>query len=284
MDRTPSVAVQIVLHHSSRWLPKLIRGLELLEYPHERLYVRVLNNSPGDGSRAKLEALMPRLPIEYLDSPEGNIGFGRGHNLLARRAEPGTEFLLLLNPDAFPFHDCLLRLVERAVATPEAALVEATQFPLEHPKEYDAASGETSWCSAACLLVRAPVFAELGGFDERLFLYCEDVDLSWRCWLAGHSCVHEPAARCVHVTQHADVGKDLGQEILNEHIGRLFVRQRFFGEDAVEQYADFVRAASSAEVSDRVLSAFSAIRPATLDATHPRIVNRRDLQHAALRW
>ncbi len=55
MDSTPSVAVQVVLHHSSRWLPKLIRGLELLEYPPERLHVRMLDNSPGDGSRAVLE-------------------------------------------------------------------------------------------------------------------------------------------------------------------------------------------------------------------------------------
>ncbi len=170
------------------------------------------------------------------------------------------------------------------MATPEAALVEATQFPLEHPKEYDPESGATSWCSAACLLVRAGVFEELGGFDERIFLYCEDVDLSWRCWLAGHSCLHEPAARCVHVTQHGDLGKDLAAEVFNEHIGRLFLRQRYFGEPAVEEYAEFVRQRWPAELTGRVLDAFSAIRPETLDATHPRIVNRPDLQHAALRW
>ncbi|HVS42947.1 MAG TPA: glycosyltransferase family 2 protein [Candidatus Dormibacteraeota bacterium] len=283
MDSSPSVAVQVVLHRSARWLPKLLRGLELLEYPRDRLRVRMLNNSPGDGSRALIERLSPRLLLGYEDSAEGNIGFGRGHNHLARQAGPETDLLLLLNPDTIPFHDCLLRLVERARSAPDAALVEACQFPLEHPKAYDE-DGTTGWCSAACLLVRNRVYRELGGFDERLFLYCEDVDLSWRCWLAGHRCVVEPSARCVHVTQRTDHGKDLSGEILHGYVGGLFLRQRYFGEPAVARYRAAMRPAVPAETADRALSAFDSIRPETTAQTHPRIAERPDQQYAALRW
>jgi GT2 family glycosyltransferase len=284
MDSTPSVAVQVVLHQSSRWLTKLVRGLELLEYPRDRLRVRMLNNSPGDESPAVLDRLSAALPIEYEDSREGNLGFGRAHNTLAERADAGTDLLLLLNPDAIPFHDCLQRLVDRACATPDAALVEACQFPNEHPKVYDAATGETGWCSAACLLVRNQVFRDLGGFDDRIFLYCEDVDLSWRCWLAGHRCVVEPSARCVHVTQHGDHGKDLTDEIFHGYVGGLFLRQRYFGDAAVERYADLLRASASEETAARALDAFRSIQPETLPVSHPRIVDRPDHNYAALRW
>jgi hypothetical protein len=284
VDSTPPVAVQVVLYRSSRWLPKLVRGLERLEYPRERLRVRMLNNSPGDGSRELLEALSPRLTLEYEDSAEGNLGFGRAHNLLAARAGADTEHLLLLNPDAIPFHDCLLRLVDRAARAPRPALVEACQFPNEHPKVHDPATGETGWCSAACLLVRTDVFAELGGFDDRIFLYCEDVDLSWRAWLAGHRCVFEPAARCVHVTQHGDHGKDLSNEIYHGYVGGLFVRQRYFGEASVERYTEAMRAAAPADVAERALRTFATIRPRTLAAAHPLIVDLPDLNYAPLRW
>lgn len=284
MDSPPSVAVQVVLHRSARWLPKLVRGLELLEYPRDRLRIRMLNNSPGDESRGVLDRLAPTLQIEYVDSTDGNLGFGRAHNLLAGRADASTDFLLLLNPDAIPFHDCLRRLVERARATPEAALFEACQFPNEHPKAYDQGTGVTGWCSAACLLVRNRVFRELGGFDDRIFLYCEDVDLSWRCWLAGHSCVLEPSARCVHVTQRADHGKDLSNEIYHGYVGGLFLRQRYFGEAAVQRYTETLCATAPAELAGRALAAFRSIRPETLSGSHPRIVDLPDHNYAPLRW
>jgi GT2 family glycosyltransferase len=283
MESLPSVAVQIVLHQSARWLPKLVRGLELLEYPRDRLQVRMLNNSPGDESRAVLDRLSPALPLTYEDSADGNLGFGRAHNLLAGRAGAGTDLLLLLNPDTIPFHDCLQRLVDRAQSTPDAALVEAVQFPLEHPKVHDA-DGSTGWCSAACLLVRNHVFRELGGFDDRIFMYCEDVDLSWRCWLAGHRCVLERSARCVHVTQRSDRGKDLTQEIYHGYIGGLFLRQRYFGDASVERYTEALRATAPAEMADRALGAFRTIRPETTEMSHPRIVDWPDHNYAPLRW
>src|SRR5919204_388230 len=50
----------------------------------------------------------------------------------------------------------------------------------------------------ACFAVPRPLFARLGGFDERLFLYFEDTDLSLRARLAGHRCLAVPGAVVVH--------------------------------------------------------------------------------------
>lgn len=106
-----------------------------------------------------------------------NLGSAAGHNALA--AESDTEVLLILNPDAIVSPFATERLLLRLDAA--TGMVEARQVPIEHPKDYDAATGDTLWASTACAVTSRDVFDEVGGFDaETFFLYCDDVDYSWR--------------------------------------------------------------------------------------------------------
>ena len=59
------------------------------------------------------------------------------------------------------------------------------------------------WLSGACLLIRRDVFERLGGFDERFFMYFEDVDLGWRIGSSGLRNVFEPAATVIHTGAHS---------------------------------------------------------------------------------
>src|SRR5207244_686433 len=52
--------------------------------------------------------------------------------------------------------------------------------------------------SGACFVIPRALFERLGGFDEQLFLYYEDDDLSFRARLAGYTCVAVPAAEVLH--------------------------------------------------------------------------------------
>lgn len=55
------------------------------------------------------------------------------------------------------------------------------------------------WVSGACFLVRRVAFDSIGGFDERYFMYAEDVDLCWRLRRAGWGVGHVPGAEVVHL-------------------------------------------------------------------------------------
>jgi GT2 family glycosyltransferase len=279
-DSTQAQA-QVVLYCSGRHMDRLAVGLR--EWRPGRV-VLWDNSSPAD--LAIGEEHRPGVgDWTWLSSDAGNLGFGRAHNRLAATAPAPCKYLLFLNPDAVPEFDCLQRLVAKAEANPRAALIEAAQFPIEHPKGYDPETGETNWCSGACLLVRRAAFDELGGFDPAFFLYCEDVDLSWRAWLAGWQCLYVPDARCLHVTEGEDVGKDRTTEVFHSHLSQLYLRRKHFGEQAMQDYLGAMRERLSPRFVDRVLGQLAPLPEATgYPADNPHIVLTPGEAYGPRRW
>lgn len=129
----------------------------------------------------------------------GNVGFGAGHNRLMEEAfSAGAALYIAVNPDGFFHPGCIEAMARMVEAHDRQALVEARQFPAEHPKIFDPGSFETPWVSGACLAIPRAIWDRLGGFDERFFMYCEDVDLSWRARAQGHPVLINPTALFAH--------------------------------------------------------------------------------------
>lgn len=126
-----------------------------------------------------------------------NVGTSRGHNEMATLLDE-PDYLIFSNPDVVPEPRAIWRMVA-AFADPQVGFVEAKQLPIEHPKDYASSTGFTSWATTAFAMTPRELFLELGGFDaQTFFMYCDDVDYSWRVREAGRQVVFQPAAVVFH--------------------------------------------------------------------------------------
>jgi GT2 family glycosyltransferase len=105
---------------------------------------------------------------------------------------------------------------------------ELRQIPYEHPKAYDAVTLDTPWASGAAVLLRRKAFEEVGGFEPRIFMYGEDVDLSWRLRARGWRVVYRPRFAVVHrAYKHAGEVKPL--QVFGGVLASLCLRARYGG-------------------------------------------------------
>jgi N-acetylglucosaminyl-diphospho-decaprenol L-rhamnosyltransferase len=153
---------------------------------------------------------------------EVNLGFGGGHNRLARETQ--SRYLCILNPDVVMpaegdvFGGLVAACSGRDVAVAGPMLVGKDGAPQRwdhgelHGLRARISNGagaaywrerhdraDVAWVSGACMVIARPAFEAVGGFDERFFLYKEEEDLCLRIRRAGRRVVYEPAIRVTHV-------------------------------------------------------------------------------------
>ncbi|WP_348771381.1 glycosyltransferase family 2 protein [Azospirillum sp. SYSU D00513] len=190
----------------------------LLAQTEQDFELVLVDNASADAA----EIAMPddsRFTLIRLDR---NLGFAAANNLGARGAR--TEWIVTLNPDAFPDPDWLARLYEAARRHPEAAMFGSTQLFEHDPGLLDGAgdlysvfgvarrigyrtravppyrSGEVFSPCAAAAMYRRDAFEAAQGFDKDFFCYCEDVDLGFRIRLAGGMALQVGEAVVHHVS------------------------------------------------------------------------------------
>lgn len=187
--------------------------------------VIVADNGSTDGSRERIEKEFPQALVLALGR---NLGFGAANNRAAAIAR--GDSLLLLNSDAWPLPGALPQLAAKLAALPGIGLVCPLLFypdgrPQFHGAPWTGVAGEAlqmvrnrfeswslvhrfglGWYTAACVLIRRQAFEQVGGFDEKFFLYFEDVDLCRRLQRAGWQMATVRTARAIHIkggSQHA---------------------------------------------------------------------------------
>jgi GT2 family glycosyltransferase len=198
------IDVFVVIYHPDT--PQLAALIDKVIDAHRQgvpVALRLWHNdgeAPTSGELAQLYERARSSGIEVsVGGGEGNLGFGSGVNRMLR--ECAASHVLVLNQDAIPEADAIALLWSEAQAAPAAvAAWEMRQIPFEHPKVYDPVSKETEWVSGAAVMFRVAALREAGGFEPRIFMYGEDVDLSWRLRCAGHVLHYCPRSAVVHRT------------------------------------------------------------------------------------
>ena len=233
-----STCVVVVAHASGDALGRCLDSLD----GHE---VVVVSNG---GRGPEIEAAERRARVVET----ANDGFGAACNRGARETE--ADVLVFLNPDTIVQPgavDALTRALDDdgvGVVQPRLRLlrepdllnssgnvvhVSGLAWPggYRDPAETMNVPRDVPYASGAALAVRASTFCELGGFAEELFLYQEDLELSWRARLRGLRVVAVPDSDVLHdyVLERADRRKEYYLErnrlvfVLTAYSGRLLV-------------------------------------------------------------
>ncbi len=224
----PRIDLTMVTFNSERWLADFLASLLEQNYPLSLISLYITDNGSTDHTRA----LLAELQQTYGDTFSAfkvvhaeNKGFGAGHN---RAAQLGSSpFILVTNPDLTFEKDSIEQLVIQACFDHEQTVSwEVLQRPYEHPKHYDPVTWETSWSSHACVLIRRAAFEHCGGYDERIFLYGEDVELSYRFRAQGWQLRYCPIAVVNHHT-YAEAEEIKPSQYVGSLSAHLYLRLRY---------------------------------------------------------
>jgi GT2 family glycosyltransferase len=205
--------------------------------PALSLNLFVLDNSPDPAETEALRA-MPEIAVGPFAKADvqrtgENLGFGRGHNANAKRG--AAPWILVINQDCIVEPGALQALVGTAERDdPKVAAWEMRQIPYEHPKAYDPASLDTPWVSGAATLLRRSAFEAVDGFDEAIFMYGEDVDLSWRLRAAGWRLTYQPRCAVVH-RAYREAGEVKPLQVFGGVRTNLGLRMRYGGPARIAQ-------------------------------------------------
>lgn len=224
----PSLSVSVVNYYSDR--PRLAETLQSLKRAMEvakasgdltTATVSLIDNEPGSASAKALDVLGVDLGAEVIGG-QGNIGFGRAHNLALKRS--GAEFHLFLNPDTVLTQTALVQALQFMIRYPDVVILcpamvgddGQPQFPCKrYPSVLDLAlrgfappslrrhfaarlaryemrdlpqdrpSFGIPLLSGSFMFCRREPIAVLGGFSDAFFVYFEDFDLSMRAHAIG---------------------------------------------------------------------------------------------------
>ncbi len=223
--------------------------------------VIVVDNNSTDGS---MQMVAEKFPTVIRIENKDNAGFGKANNQGVAIAK--GEYILFLNPDTVMPEDFFTKTIGYMDAHPETGSIGPKlldgkgQFAPDGKKSFpslsvaifkttginkvfskspyfnkyyavhigDDETAAVDVLSGCCMMVRTGVLPKIGGaFDEDYFMYCEDVDLSYRIQKAGYQNIYFPEATLIHYKGESTRKATLSYvRIFNEALS-TFVRKHY---------------------------------------------------------
>ena len=248
-DDRARVACVVVTYDALPWIEQCLASVEGIR-------TVVVDNGSADGT---VDVVRDRFPdVHVIESSNDGLAAGWNRGI----AETASEHVLVLNADAWLVADALSKLVAAADRHPRAAAIgpklldpdgslqrSVRGFPTAwrlateylflrklapRSRAFNAFYGAgfdheservVEWVMGACFLLRRSAYEEVGPFDERFFLFSEEVDWMRRAADRGWSVVFTPEACCVHVSGAAHGGR-LFRENVRGHLRYLSLHGR----------------------------------------------------------
>lgn len=225
----------------------------------------VVDNNSTDGSRSWLEPAFPTVKF-YWNS--ANVGFAKANNQALATAK--GEYILFLNPDTILPEDCITRCIaffkdnpeagalgirmvdgsgkflkesKRAFPSPLTSLFKLSGFARLFPRSKlfaryhlghlpEDKNHEVDVLAGAFMMIPKKVLDEIGNFDERFFMYGEDVDLSFRIQKAGYRNYYFSESTIIHFKGESTKRGSLNYVRLFYKAMSFFVKKHYSGSKA----------------------------------------------------
>lgn len=249
------ISIIIVNYKVKEYIANLLNSLKKAKHNFE-LEIFVVDNASGDDSIAYLKERYPQ--VKYIANEE-NVGFGRANNQALEQAR--GEYTLIINPDTLVSEDTLDVLVEhmdlnpkcgaagckilnpdgtfapesrRSVPTIWSASSKVFGLNALFPKSRLFSQYYLSWMhedepsqipvlSGSFMFWRTDLLKKLGGFDERFFMYGEDIDLCYRVQNTDYHIDYVPETSIIHYKGESTKKGDLRYiRIFNQALYQFF--------------------------------------------------------------
>jgi GT2 family glycosyltransferase len=205
-----SVTLSVISHEQHSLVDALLADLAGIDTPELARVILTQNLPEKPPAIAGLK--LPPLEVVPNESP---LGFGTNHNAAFRRCD--TEFFAVVNPDIAltgnPFPPLINALRDGAamsapiVLEPDGRIADTARSiitPWELIRRRVPGyvpPRKPAWFAGMFLLFRSDAFAEVDGFDEGFFMYCEDFDICARLRLSGWPLAFARGTQVVHAAQ-----------------------------------------------------------------------------------
>ena len=249
MNDESALTVVTVTYSSGTHLDRFLSSLTVAtEVP---VQVIIADNGSVDGAP---EEAVQRYPGTRLLRTGGNLGYGTAVNRAVATVPAdgeGSEFVLVANPDVVWSPGSIDALLDAAQRWPQAGAVgplirdpDGSVYPSARhlpslvrggmhavvgfvwknnpwtrsyrQEHLEPTERPVGWLSGSCLLLRRKAFDAIGGFDERYFMYMEDVDLGDRLGRSGWLNVYVPDSEILHDKGHS-TGRNPARNLRAHH-------------------------------------------------------------------
>ncbi|MDE1220613.1 glycosyltransferase family 2 protein [Vibrio aestuarianus] len=212
----------------------------------------VKSNKPGD----LFESLNNKHNFHQIDGSYG-CGFGENNNIVfdyccSVLGMKEDDYFIVLNPDVI-IKPCMIKILIEYMERDRINLAAINLFKDEAEEVYDnsirqfpsllqfvksflgfnndslldknqlTSSIEVDWAAGSFLAFRASHYKALKGFDEKYFMYCEDIDICYRSCLVGERVTYFPDVKAIHLAKHEN--RKLFSKHFYWHVSSVF---RFF--------------------------------------------------------
>ncbi len=187
--------------------------------------ILVIDNNSTDDSVEMLQQFEKKNKNFRLIQNKENVGFARANNQGANLAK--GEYLLFLNSDTIVLDTAIHKLLDFARITPHTDFVGGKLFNKDMTAQASCgpfyslpvifvalflrgdyygltrsspnATSQVDWVSGACILTKKEYFKKVGGFDEKIFMYMDEIDLLYRAKKQGYRVFFCPQSQFIHL-------------------------------------------------------------------------------------